>query len=145
MENQKPIVKIKRRYQLEDALDELGYIINIDDEIVYKHLPYWFEFDEQGIILHHVNDLPIDIINHLDLPLTKEDIESLGWFSVLVEEGNYYFWDIKTKDHSILYSFENKRCIITIHDYDSGEDHTAFVGTIKSKRELEVLLKQIGV
>lgn len=58
-------LKIKRRYQLEDALEEIGSIVQYGHS-EFKFLPFWFEFDGQQIYAHHLDDLPEGFRKYLE-------------------------------------------------------------------------------
>lgn len=64
MENKNEKIRVKRRYQLEDALQELGNIVYIGDK-QYKFLPFWFEFDGDSIFVHSLGDLPKELVDFI--------------------------------------------------------------------------------
>lgn len=76
--------------------------------------------------------------------LDEQDIKSIGGKLTHEQEGNpnkmYYFGE-----HSLIFNYRNRRCVITIRNNDRQEDYTAYVGIIKNKAELKRLFDNFGV
>jgi len=57
-------VKIKTNYLLEDSLSELGSEVQVGNKY-YRFLPFWFEFNEDGVFIHHFENLPVELKRYI--------------------------------------------------------------------------------
>ena len=69
--------KIKRRYQLERALQEMGTIVTTNDK-EYKFLPYWFEFSGDSIFAHHLDNIPEELREYI-----QQKRQKYAWTKIL--------------------------------------------------------------
>lgn len=57
-------VKIKTNYLLEDSLSELGSEVQVGNKY-YRFLPFWFEFNEDGVFIHNFENLPVELKRYI--------------------------------------------------------------------------------
>ena len=77
--------------------------------------------------------------------LDREDIEECGWEWKDSTKIYDLYYDKETQKHSILYSKELKRMVITRFNRKRNIDETVFAGFVKNKSEFKRILKQVGI
>ena len=95
---------------------------------------------ERTLLGRKMDGVPMGIrVKHL----TKEDIESLGWKPLLnhtINPNNSDYLIGEMIMLSVSNNFDNSHCTIIAQD-----DTTLFLGVLKNKSELKVIMKQLGI
>lgn len=132
-------------------MDNKYYTPSIEEFHIGFEYEHFCDMEWNKVLIKNSDDfnwatIRIDIEDVRVKYLDKDDIESLGWFCKdTTDSGQGYFWETKTKQHSIIYNYTTNRMIINMRGNVWKEDYTAFVGTINNKSELKKLIKQLGI